>query len=98
MTITHIGRLTSLAKTTLTSMLDRMEANGLVQRIPDTQNRRQIFIQVTPKALEYKETYDQLSAKMNGIYYQHFTPQDIAQFEKMLGQIIKNLEDEEKKS
>ncbi|WP_252891750.1 MarR family transcriptional regulator [Thermoclostridium stercorarium] len=35
LTITEISRLTSLAKTTLTSMLDRMEAGGLIERIPD---------------------------------------------------------------
>ena len=98
MPITHIGRLTSLAKTTLTSMLDRMEANGLIQRIPDTKNRRQIFIKVTPKALAYKEKYDQLSAQMNAIYYQHIPPAQITQFESILEQIIINLENEENKS
>jgi DNA-binding MarR family transcriptional regulator len=35
LTITQIGKLTSLAKTTLTSMLDRMEANELIKRVPD---------------------------------------------------------------
>ena len=50
LTITEIGKLTSLAKTTLTSMLDRMEAGGLIERVPDKKNRRQIFIIVTEKA------------------------------------------------
>ena len=58
LTITEIGKLTSLAKTTLTSMLDRMEASGLIMRVPDKKNRRQIFIEVTEKAREYREKYD----------------------------------------
>lgn len=49
LTITEIGRLTSLAKTTLSSMLDRMEAGGLIERTPDKRNRRQVFISVTEK-------------------------------------------------
>jgi len=94
-TISEIGRLTSLAKTTLTSMLDRMEAGGLIERIPDTKNRRQIFVSVTQKALEYREKYDQISDQMNGIFYKGFTDEEIADFEKQLQRILKNFEAEE---
>jgi len=93
-TISEIGRLTSLAKTTLTSMLDRMEAGGLIERIPDTKNRRQIFVSVAQKALEYREKYDQISDQMNAIFYKGFTEAEIAGFEKQLKRILKNFEDE----
>ena len=61
LTITEISRLTSLAKTTLTSMLDRMETGGLIERIPDKRNRRQILVSVTEKAKGYREKYDLIS-------------------------------------
>lgn len=93
LSITEIGRLTSLAKTTLTSMLDRMEAGGLVERIPDKKNRRQIFVQITEKAKGYKQMYDQVSNEMNILFYQDFTRKEITEFENMLRRIIKNLED-----
>jgi len=96
LTITEIGRLTSLAKTTLTSMLDRMEANGLVERVPDKQNRRQIFVIVTNKAREYRDKYDWLSDRMNEMFYRGFDELDIAGFEDKLKKIIKNLEKEER--
>jgi len=94
LTITEIGRLTSLAKTTLTSMLDRMEAGGLIQRIPDTKNRRQIFVQVTQKALEYRELYDKVSDDMNTIFYKDFAETEITEFENMLRRVLANLENE----
>ncbi len=94
LTITEIGRLTSLAKTTLTSMLDRMEAGGLIVRIPDKRNRRQIFISVTEKANEYREKYDWISDKMSEIFYDGFTDDEIIGFESQLRRIIKNLEKE----
>ncbi len=93
LSITEIGRLTSLAKTTLTSMLDRMEAGGLVERIPDKKNRRQIFVKITEKAKGYKQMYDQVSNEMNILFYQDFTRKEITEFENMLRRIIKNLED-----
>jgi DNA-binding MarR family transcriptional regulator len=92
LSITEIGRLTSLAKTTLTSMLDRMEAGGLVERIPDKKNRRQIFVTITDKAKGYKQMYDQVSEGMNTVFYQDFTGEEITVFENMLRRIIKNLE------
>ena len=94
LTITDIGRLTSLAKTTLTSMLDRMEASGLVERVPDKKNRRQIFVVVTEKAKAYREKYDWVSDRMNEIFYKHFKETDITDFENQLRIILKNLEDE----
>lgn len=92
LTITEIGRLTSLAKTTLTSMLDRMETGGLIERIPDKKNRRQIFISVTEKAREYREKYDWISDRMSEIFYEDFTDTEITDFENQLRRIIKNLE------
>lgn len=94
LTITEIGRLTSLAKTTLTGMLDRMEAQGLIERIPDRKNRRQIFISVTEKAKGYREKYYWISDKMSEIFYEGFTDDEITDFESKLRRIIKNLEKE----
>ena len=95
LTITEIGKLTSLAKTTLTGMLDRMEAAGLIERVPDKANRRQIFIKVTGKTMEYREKYNLLSDKMSEAYYRGFSEKEIKDFERNLRKIITNLETEE---
>ena len=94
LTITEIGRLTSLAKTTLTSMLDRMETGGLIERIPDKKNRRQIFISVTEKAKGYREKYDWISDKMSEIFYSGFSEAEVVAFENQLRRIVQNLENE----
>jgi len=93
LTITDIAKLTSMANTTLTSMLDRMEAEGLVQRIPDKVNRRQIFISVTEKAKEYREKYDQISDDMNALFYKGFADVEIENFENQLRKILENLKE-----
>jgi len=92
--ITEIGKLTSLAKTTLTSMLDRMEAAGLVERVSDPQNRRQTIIRVTKNAKSYRKKYDWISGRMNEIFYDGFTEEEITDFENQLRRILKNLEKE----
>ncbi|MCL2501054.1 MAG: MarR family transcriptional regulator [Defluviitaleaceae bacterium] len=97
MTISQIGKLTSLAKTTLTGMLDRMEASGLIKRVPDKKNRRQIYVTVSQKAREYRDIYDGISDRMNGIYYRGFSDKEVADFEGQLKRIVSNLEEEENK-
>lgn len=92
LTISEIGRLTSLAKTTLTGMLDRMEESGFVRRTPDTQNRRQVIVSITDKAREYRQAYDRVSDRMNALFYQGFTETEAEEFEDKLRRIIRNLE------
>jgi len=94
LTITEIGRLTSLAKTTLTSMLDRMESAGLIKREPDRANRRRIFVSVTEKAKEYRGKYDWISDRASEIFYKGFCDNEVAEFEHQLRRILKNLKDE----
>lgn len=93
LTISEIGHLTSLAKTTLTSMLDRMEESGLVERTADKVNRRQVIISITDKARKYKEEYDRVSDRMNELFYKDFATDKIEIFEDMLRHIIRNLEE-----
>ena len=92
MTISEISRLTSLAKTTLTSMLDRMERAGLVTREPDTLNRRQVFIRITEKARLYRTDYEAVSSRMNALFYEGFSPDEIGSLEALLERLIANLD------
>lgn len=46
--ISHIFHRTSLARTTLTSMTDRI--GGMVKRRQNSENRRKIQVSITPKA------------------------------------------------
>lgn len=94
LTISEIAKRTSLAKTTLTSMLDRMEEAGLVRRTPDEKNRRQIFVSITEKTKAYQKTYDAVSDRMSELYYKGFTESEVRQFEDTLRRILNNLESE----
>ena len=96
LTISEIGRLTSLAKTTLTGMLDRMEAAGLVVRTPDPVNRRQIHIELTAQARGYRAAYDRVSREMDERFYRGFSDNEIEAFERQLRRIIQNLEEPDK--
>jgi DNA-binding MarR family transcriptional regulator len=88
--IVELARKTGLAKTTLTSMLDRMEIANLIMRMFDKADRRQIRISLTEKARELKDEYDSVSRSMNEIYYEGFTVDEIIAFENTLRRILSN--------
>lgn len=93
--IVEISKRTSLAKTTLTSMLDRMEKAGHINRNPDRTNRRQILISLTPEARALNSGYQEVSRQMSEIFYQGFSDNEIIQFESKLLKIMDNLKKRE---
>ena len=91
LTISRISAQTSLANTTLTSMLDRMEQSGLIVRSPSPTDRRALLIHLTDKAKSLQQDYDRISQQMNELYYLGFTDAEILQFEGYLTRILNNL-------
>lgn len=86
---------TGLAKTTLTSMLDRMEKQGHILRNYDKQDRRQIRITLTEKAKALNNAYSCVSSQMNEIFYANFSDEEILSFEISLNKILLNLKERE---
>ncbi len=93
--IRDLSQKTSLAKTTLTSMLDRMERKGYLRRILDPEDRRQIRIVLTDKALAMRDRYQAVSAQMNEIFYRGFSDAEMAQFDHTLARVLNNLQEYE---
>lgn len=92
LTISQLSAQTSLANTTLTSMLDRMEQSGLIQREPSPSDRRALLIRLTDKARALREDYDRISQLMNEMYYLGFAEAEIRQFESYLQRVLDNLQ------
>ncbi|MBO5114114.1 MAG: MarR family transcriptional regulator [Lachnospiraceae bacterium] len=91
--IVELSVLVGLAKTTLTSMLDRMEENGLLERVPDADDRRKCILILTERAKKLQEKYEQVSQEMNDIYYQGFCEEEIKEFEQYLQRVLNNIKE-----
>ena len=91
--IKTISEKSGLAITSLTTMLERMEKNGLISRKTDEADKRKTLLFLTDKTKELKEAYDSVSNEMGNIYYRDFTDKEILQFEEYLNRIRVNLEE-----
>jgi DNA-binding MarR family transcriptional regulator len=94
--IKELAKRTQLDKSTLTSMLDRLEKAGLIQRIPSKQDRRTILLHRTPKDRDLEVLYIHVSKEMEQIWYRGFNNSSIKHFERDLQRILKNLTDFER--
>ena len=91
--ISTLSRETGLATTTLTSMLDRMEATGLIVRDRGDRDRRKVLIYLTKVARGLEREYNAVSEEISHIYYKGFTGPEITQLEGYLERVLKNVEE-----
>ena len=93
--IVELSKKTGLAKTTLTSMLDRMEKANLIARVYDSRDRRQIRIVLTEYARSLSDKYEEVSEQMVNVFYAGFTEEEILFFENTLKRVLNNLREKE---
>ena len=89
--IQDLVRRTSLGKSTLTSMLDRLEAQGFIVRKADPLDRRQLRIALTEKNVPIQAAHRQVSEEMTSLFYEGFSSEEIDAFEASLRRIHANL-------
>ena len=90
--IATVVRKTGLAKNTLTAMLARMEAAGLVTRRESPEDRRQVLVGLTDLARGLEEKYREVSQAMNRLFYQGLSQADADLLDGLLDRILDNLE------
>jgi DNA-binding MarR family transcriptional regulator len=89
--ISELAKETSLGKSTLTSMLDRLEKLGYVARVRSEEDRREVLIKRTDKDEAWQEVYTQVSREMSELFYDGFSEGEIDEFERSLRRILDNL-------
>lgn len=91
LTISEISKETSLAKNTVSVVINGMVNSGLVARTINPDNRRQTIISLTKYAKSLQKKYEIVSDRMNALFYQGFSEQEQKQFEHYLARILHTL-------
>ncbi len=93
LTISEISRKTSLAKNTVSVVIDGMVHKGIVERNINLNNRRQAIVSLTEYAKSLQAKYETVSQQMNLLFYQGFSEKEQRQFENYLARILETLTD-----
>ena len=91
LTISEISEQTSLAKNTVSVVVDGMVRKGIVERETNPSNRRQTIISLTDYAQSMREQYETVSRQMYQLFYQGFSEREQKEFESFLARILKTL-------
>lgn len=89
--IRTLAHRTQLGKSTLTDMLERMEAEGLIRRKPSDDDKRKILVHLTENTKKLHQKYEHVSQEMLDLFYQGFTQEEIEEFEDFLNRLLNNL-------
>jgi DNA-binding MarR family transcriptional regulator len=89
--IRELSEKTRLSKSTLTSMLDRLEASGHITRESSAEDRRAVLVRLTEENRRQRRLYDRVSEEMTDLFYEGFTPYEVEEFEGYLRRILENL-------
>ena len=77
-------------------MLGRMEEAGLIERKTAESDKRQSLIVLTKKARDLQQKYDEVSQKMNEVFYKGFSGDEVLMMDSYLDRILANLEQSER--
>lgn len=89
--IKELSEKTQLSKSTLTSMLDRLERAGHIAREPSVEDRRIVLVRLTEENRRQKRLYDEVSEEMTLLFYEGFTREEIMELEGYLRRVLDNL-------
>ncbi|MBQ6335222.1 MAG: MarR family transcriptional regulator [Erysipelotrichaceae bacterium] len=92
MTIKDICKATGLAKTSLTTMLERMEKQGLIEKIEDENDHRCTLVSLTEKSQKYKKVIEKVAVNMMKEYYRDMSDEEVTLFEETLKRVLNNIE------
>ena len=93
MTFTDLSQKTGLAINTLTSMIKKLEEQGLVSLEACKIDKRKRYVSLTELGKAQKEIGDEVSYELGEQFYKGFSSKEVAQFEAYLERIISNLKD-----
>ena len=96
LTISEISKETSLAKNTVSIVVDGMVNKGILDRKINPNNRRQTIISLTDYAKSLQEKYEKVSEHMGVVFYKGFSEAERSEFEGYLKRIIETLTEFEK--
>ena len=89
--INDLAKETALSKSTLTTMLERLELSGHIIRKPSETDKRITLVCLTTKSSALREDYQRLSEDMLDQFYNGFTDEEITLFEMFLERILANM-------
>lgn len=94
LSLIELSKRTSLAKTTLSTMIDRMRKNGLVIVEESKEDKRNLVIYLSDKTLALEDKINNATKRITDIFYKDFSEKEAKELDRLLIRIKENLKNE----
>ena len=94
LSLIELSKRTSLAKTTLSTMIDRMRKNGLVIVEESKEDKRILVIYLSDKTLALEDKINNATKRITDIFYKDFSEKEANELDRLLIKIKENLKNE----
>ena len=94
LSLIELSKRTSLAKTTLSTMIDRMRKNGLVIVEESKEDKRNLVIYLSDKTLALEDKINNATKRITDIFYKDFSENETKELDRLLIKIKENLKNE----
>ena len=94
LSLVELSRRTSLAKTTLSAMVERMKNEGLLIVEGSKEDKRSLVIYLSDKTLSLEGKINRATKKISDIFYKDFSEEEANELDRLLGKVKENLIDE----
>ena len=94
LSLIELSKRTSLAKTTLSTMIDRMRENGLVIVEESKEDKRNLVIYLSDKTLALEDKSNNTTKRITDIFYKDFSEKEAKELDRLLIKIKENLKNE----
>jgi MarR family transcriptional regulator, 2-MHQ and catechol-resistance regulon repressor len=95
LTCSEVAEKTLITKGGITGVLDKLEARGLVRRMPSRDDRRSILVRLTAKGVEFfRKFYPELVRGRRALFEKAFQPEQMKEFSRLLDLLLRSLEAE----
>lgn len=90
----ELSREAGYPKSTATSVLDRLERDGWIERSKREGDRREVEVRASPKAEALYGLFAEVSEDMNGAWLRGFSDKQAERLVRYLRRVLANLEEE----
>lgn len=94
LSLIELSKRTSLAKTTLSTMIDRMRKNGLVIVEESKEDKRNLVIYLSDKTLALEDKINNATKRITDIFYKDFSEKEAKELDRLLIKVKENLKNE----
>ena len=91
-TPTELAAALNITKPSVTVMLDKLEAESLIQKVRSDEDARSWHIRLTAKGRDIAKLHDEIHSDLTGHFTKNLAPEEEKELNRLLNKVIKTFE------